>query len=187
MLGWYRGLSPRVRGWAPYVGGAATATLFVGFLGFVVGVASAPGASLPIRPAGSPGPTLSTVDLFVHNAGIVVRSALGLLTMGVYTVYVLLANGFLIGATIADAAETNGLGWALLGVAPHGVVEIPAIWLSGAIGLRWLAFVWAVATGDRDRIAGQSLVLESLALLGLALLLLFVAAVVEANVSVYLV
>lgn len=187
MLGWYLGLPPRVRGWARYVGAAVALTFAVGILGFAAGLESAPATSTPIRAAGEPAPDLSVLGLFVHNAGIAVRSAFGLLTMGVYTVYVLLINGVTIGATVADAAEQHGLAWALLAIVPHGVVEIPALWLSGAIGLRWLAFVWAVASGDRDRIAGSWLVVESLALVGLSLALLLLAAVIEVHVTAALV
>jgi len=187
MLGWYRRLPARVRGWIPSVAFAAVVTLLTGVLGLAVGAASAPATSIAIRPPGSAAPDLSAVDLFVHNAGIAVRSALGILTGGVYTTYVLLVNGFVLGATLADAADVLGWGRAVLAIAPHGVLEIPAIWLSGAIGLRWLAFVWKVGSGDRDRVPGPWLLLESLALTGLALLLLFVAALVEATVSVHLV
>ena len=187
MLGWYRRLPPRVRGWLPYVLGAGTVMGLVGILGFAVGVASPPASSLPVRQPGAAGPSLSTLGLFTHNAEIAIRSALGITTVGVYTTYVILLNGFMLGAGIADIAEVYGLGRTLLALAPHGILEIPALWLSGGIGLRWLAFVWSLATGDRDRIAGPWLFLESLGLTALSLLMLFVAAAIEANVSVHLV
>lgn len=183
----YRRLPPRVRGWLPYVAGAATAMSLVGILGFAVGAESARAASIPIREPGSPAPDLSTLSLFLHNGEIAVRSAFGVLTLGLYTTYVLLVNGFLLGATLADAAEVLGLGRAVLVLLPHGVFELPAFWLAGAIGFRWLAFVWKLANGDRDRIPGPWLALESLALTGLALVVLLVAAAIEANVSVHLV
>lgn len=187
LLETYRRLPPRVRSWVRYVAGAALAMGLVGILGFAVGAESARGASIPIREPGSPAPEVTTLSLFAHNAEIAVRSALGILSLGLYTTYVLLVNGFLIGATLADAAEVLGLGRAMVALAPHGVLELPAFWLAGAIGFRWLAFVWKLANGDRDRIAGPYLVLESLALTGLALVMLLVAAVIEATVSVHLV
>lgn len=182
-LGWYRRLPPRARGWVPYVLGAAGTMLLVGILGFGVGAESAPARSIGVRSPGAPGPDLGVMDVFLHNAWIAVRSALGLLTFGVYTTWVLLVNGFVIGAVLADAAETNGLGWALLGILPHGLIELPAFWLAGAIGYRWLAFAWKLANGNRERIAGPWLLLESLALTGLALAMLFVAAAIEVTVT----
>lgn len=187
MLEWYRGLPRRVRGWIPYVGGAALAMGLVGTLGFGVGAASAPGSSLPIRGPGAPPPSAGIWEIFTHNAGIALRAALGVLTFGVYTTWVVLVNGFTIGAVAADAAEAHSLGWALSGLFPHGVVELPAFWLAGAVGFRWLAFVWKVANGDRDRIAGPWLALESLAVVGLALALLLVAAAIEVLVTFRLV
>jgi uncharacterized membrane protein SpoIIM required for sporulation len=187
MLGWYRRLPPRVQGWVPYVAVAALTMVLMGILGFAVGVQSPPSSSLPIRSPGAGPADLTTVGLFAHNAEIAIRSALGILSVGIYTTVVLLVNGFMLGAGIADIAEVYGLGSTLLALAPHGVLEIPAIWLSGAIGLRWLRYVWKVANSDRDRIAGPWLALESLALTGLALLMLFVAAAIEANVSVHLI
>ncbi len=187
MLGWYRRLPSRVQGWLPYVVLAALILVLTGILGFAVGVKSPPSSSLPIRQPGTAGPELTTVGLFVHNASIAIRSALGIVSVGIYTTFILLVNGFMLGAGIADIAEVYGLGPTLLALAPHGVLEIPAIWLSGAIGLRWLRYVWKVATSDRDRIAGPWLVLESLALTGLSLVMLLVAAAIEANVSVHLI
>lgn len=183
MLGWYGRLPPRVRGWVPYVAGAGLTMVLVGILGFAVGAESSPAASLPVREAGTAPPALGIADVFSHNAAIAVRAALGIVTFGVYTVWVLLFNGFIIGAVVADAAERNGMAWALLGILPHGIVELPAFWLAGAIGYRWLAFVWKLANGDRDRIAGPWLLLESLALTGLSLALLFVAAIIEVTVT----
>lgn len=67
------------------------------------------------------------------------------------------------------------------------MLEIPAFWLSAAVGSRWLNTRWTVTNGDRDRISVPRLVAESLALTCLTLVLLFVAAVVEATVNVTLV
>lgn len=187
VLGAYRRLPPRVRGWLPYVLGAGLATILVGIVGFAVGAESTRSASIPIRSPGSPAPDLTTASLFVHNAEIAIRSALGVLTLGLYTAYVVLLNGFLIGATLADAAEILGLGRAVLALLPHGVLELPAFWLAGAVGFRWFAFVWKVGSGDRDRIGGPWLALESMAVTLLSLCLLLVAAAIEANVSVHLV
>jgi stage II sporulation protein M len=183
MLEWYRRLPARVRGWVPYVGGAALAMGLVGILGFGVGAASPPATSLPIRGPDPPPPSAGIWTVFAHNAGIALGAAAGVLTFGVYTTWVVLVNGFTIGAVAADAVEANGWAWAALGLLPHGVVELPAFWLAGAVGFRWLAFVRTVARGDRDRIGGPWLVLESLAVVGFALALLLVAAVVEVLVT----
>lgn len=183
----YRRLPPAVRGWFPYVGLAAAVMFLVGILGAAVGAESTGGTIMPIRDPGQPAPDLSTWGLFSHNAGLAIRSALGVLSFGVYTTWVLLLNGFVLGAVIADVVAAWGPGRTLLALAPHGVFELPAFCMSGAIGFRWLATVWAVAQGDRDRIPVPRLVLESVLLTVVVLVMLFVAAAIEANVSVALV
>ncbi len=187
MIRWIRRLPPSVRGWLLYVLLAAGMMFCTGILGAAVGAKSVDGTIIPIREPGSPAPDLSTMAIFWHNAEIALRSAFGLVTFGLYTTYVQLLNGFVLGATMADASRVLGPVRTVLSIAPHGVLELPAFWLAGAIGFRWLHFVWKVTNGDRDRIPGPRLVLESLALTGLSLAVLFVAAVIETNVSVYLV
>ena len=187
MLARYRALPPAVRGWVPYVGVAAGMGLTLFVLGAAVGAESTDSAIIPVREPGSPAPDLTVLGLFAHNAAIAVRSALGLLTLGVYTTHVQVINGFVIGAAWADAAAALGWGRATLSLAPHGALEIPALWLSGAVGFRWLYTVWAIATGDRDRMPAPRLALESLLVTALVLCLLALAAVLEATVSVHLV
>ncbi|MHB9287700.1 stage II sporulation protein M [Halobacteriales archaeon Cl-PHB] len=187
MLTRFRRLPPAVRGWLPYVALAAAMMGSLAILGAAVGAKSVGGTIVPIREPGSPAPALSTMAIFSHNAEIALRSAFGLVTFGLYTTYVQVVNGFVLGAVLADAARVLGPVRTALAIAPHAVLELPAFWLAGAIGFRWLRFVWKVANSDRDRLPGPRLVLESLALTALALAMLLVAAVVETNVSVHLV
>jgi uncharacterized membrane protein SpoIIM required for sporulation len=61
--------------------------------------------------------------------------ALGI-TAGLGTIYMLLFNGLLLGV-IGMACHTSGMSLQLWGfVAPHGVLELPAIFVAGGAGLR---------------------------------------------------
>ncbi len=97
MLARIRGLPAPVLGWLPYVALAAGLQLSLGIIAAAVG-AEGTGTIIPIRAAGSAAPAISTMDLFAHNAGIAIRSALGILTFGLYTLSVPVRSGFVIGA-----------------------------------------------------------------------------------------
>ena len=181
-----RALPAPVRGWLPYVALAAGMELAVFVIGAAVGVEGR-GTIVPIREPGSAAPAITTMGLITHNAEIALRSAFGIVTFGLYTTYVQVLNGFVLGAAWADAAGVLGWGTATLALLPHGVVEIPAFWLSAAVGFRWLNTVWKLTNADRDRITVPRLVIESILVTALTLGLLLLAAVVEADLSVALV
>ncbi len=187
LLAAYRRLPQWIRLWVPYVLVAAGMELALGVVGAAAGVQSVESSIFPIRRPGDPTPDITTMELFVHNAEIAVRSALGIVTFGLYTVYVQLLNGFVIGAAFADAAQVLGIGRAALLILPHGVIEIPAFWLAGAVGFRWMHTLWMVTNSNRDRISVPRLFLESMVLMIVVIVALFVAAYIEANVSVLLV
>lgn len=171
------------RRWLPYVALATCLFLATAIVGAAVG-AERQSFIVPVRGRGDPVASLDAAGLFAHNAGIGLQIAAGAVLFGLPTVYLLSFNGFVFGATVADAAGTLGPLRALALVAPHGVLELPAIWLAGAVGLRWLHLVWRLASGGSSATGVPRAVLDSLAAVGLVLLLLAVAAVVEATVTV---
>jgi uncharacterized membrane protein SpoIIM required for sporulation len=66
------------------------------------------------------------VSFFAFSGGIL---------LGLGTIYVLVSNGFMLGVLAAGVTSTSAgvQFWAF--VAPHGVIELPAIIISGAAGL----------------------------------------------------
>ena len=85
--------------------------------------------------AGSPSITLF-FTILVNNF-----IALGLVILtgflfGVLPLIVMALNGFMIGAVAYNVASAGGLSNFLLGVFPHGVIEIPLTILVSAMGLR---------------------------------------------------
>lgn len=78
---------------------------------------------------------MSSSYIMVNNLSVCFRAMAGGMTGGLFTTYVLLFNGILIGA-IAVLVGQNGLGypfWAF--VFPHGSLELPAIFIAGGAGL----------------------------------------------------
>ncbi|MEO1172369.1 MAG: stage II sporulation protein M [Myxococcota bacterium] len=109
--------------------------------------------------------------------------ALGLGVLGGVPGFAILAyNGALIGAVAAHAAHLGLLGNLVAWLGPHGVPELTAMMLSGAVGWE-LAMAW-MKPGPRprrDALAQTGLMLSPL--VGAAVLLVFAAAPLEGFVS----
>lgn len=172
-----------VRRWLPYWLLAAGLFTTTAILGAAVGAERETPLLVPVREAGDPVAVPGAGELFVHNATLALLAALGALTFGLYTVWTLGYNGFALGGVVADAAGTLGPVETLVLLVPHGVVELPAVWLAGAVAFRWTHVLWAVADGRSRAVPFPKVVLRSLAAVALVLLLLAVAAVIEALVT----
>jgi uncharacterized membrane protein SpoIIM required for sporulation len=77
---------------------------------------------------------LASTGIMINNIAVSFRAVAGGITAGIFTAYILLFNGLLIGA-IATLVGQNNLAypfWAF--VFPHGSLELPAIFLAGGAG-----------------------------------------------------
>lgn len=131
--------------------------------------------------------TVSPVGGFLNysanNWTVAVASAYSGLALAVPAVFALAFNGALLGGLVAtevDLPELVGF------VLPHGVVEIPALLISGALGLYLGGVAWGYLRGsvDVDTLA-REVERAYLVLVGLGVLFV-VAGLVEAFVSPYL-
>jgi stage II sporulation protein M len=103
--------------------------------------------------------------------------------LGIAPVIFLILNGAILGAVVPVAIATRGLWPAIMTIVPHGVLELPAIFLGTSIGLR-------LGMHPVRRLAGKShtTLLEELAYglriyFKVILPLLILAAVVEVYVT----
>lgn len=74
-------------------------------------------------------------QIMTNNLAVTFRAAAGGMTLGLFTIFLLFMNGLLIGA-VGTLVGQNNLAfpfWAF--VFPHGALELPAIFFSGAAGL----------------------------------------------------
>jgi len=138
------------------------------------------GAEIP-TPA-EPGLVFGTfpVDTFVmlaaNNWLVSATAAFGGLALGVPTGVDMLLNGGLIGALYGVTDSTAFLAL----VAPHGIIELPAIFVAGGLGFHIAAVVLGVLTGGASvTTLVETLRLAYRVLLGLAVVLV-VAAFIEA-------
>lgn len=137
-----------------------------------VGYAQMPSPFLPIMAS----------SIIANNIQVAIAAfALGI-TAGVGTVWVLFFNGLLFGSIVGLFANYGLAGWLLTFVAGHGVLELTAIFISGAAGLRIAHAL--LSPGDVPRrdalvVAGRA----SILLFGFATLLLVLAGIIEGLLS----
>ena len=103
--------------------------------------------------------------------------------LGLAPVIFLIINGAILGAVIPIAVESKGLGSALMAIIPHGILELPAIFLGASIGIRLGAHPFLRLAGKADTTLlselGRGLRLFATVILPLLLL----AAVIEVFVT----
>jgi uncharacterized membrane protein SpoIIM required for sporulation len=110
--------------------------------------------------------------VWTNNAWIAAQ-CVGLGISGLWPVYVLLNNAVMVGATGGLMADEGRLGLFLQLIAPHGLLELTAVFVAGAAGLR-LFWTW-VDPGRRPR--ARALAEEARALFTVAIGLVGVLAV----------
>jgi stage II sporulation protein M len=137
---------------------------------------------------------LTTLSLFANNFKVAIIIYAGGLVLGVVTAIYLFVNGAIIGYTAAQFS----IGDFIIYTAPHGVFEIVGIILAAAAGFRLANVVLNLLRGllhlqsDFSMINQIKYLLEineddfkdSLALMGIAIVLLFIAAFIEANLTI---
>ena len=121
-------------------------------------------------------PVDTFVMLAVNNWLVSATATFGGLALGVSTGVDMLLNGGLVGALYGVTDRTAFLAL----VAPHGIIELPAIFVAGGLGFHIAAVVLGVLTGGATvSTLAETLRLAYRVLLGLAVVLV-VAALIEA-------
>ncbi|RZN60403.1 stage II sporulation protein M [Methanonatronarchaeum sp. AMET6-2] len=118
--------------------------------------------------------------LMFHNWTVAIGVAFGGIVFGLPTVGALVLNGGIVGVV---AALIGDMGFVLAGILPHGVIEVPAIALAGAMGLKIALDVKDYVWGELDVMElGETIEKIMLALVGL-FPLFAVAGIVEAFIT----
>jgi stage II sporulation protein M len=164
----------------------ATLVLCVsGVVGFLLGSA-VPLGSLPTPAGGGTGPfpALTTADLAVNNLVAMVALSLGAVSLGLVTVLGLVLNGLLIGAVVGIAVQqVDPLVVAML-IVPHGVLEVPALLVASAVGLRFAWLTVRYIRGLENQLLTRQDLREAGWLLAVSAALILVAAYIEANATI---
>ncbi|MCQ8894477.1 MAG: stage II sporulation protein M [Methanolinea sp.] len=119
--------------------------------------------------------------LFLNNLQACVVMFLGGASLGVLTVFVITVNGFVIGSVLELVRQEHSVVFMVAAVVPHGVFEIPAFLLSGALGFMLARALW------NEWVSGNDAAAEALGLgrtfLFRVVPLVALAAVVEAFIT----
>ncbi len=138
-------------------------------------------ASIEARLAGHV-PPAATLSFFGNNWTVALSTAFGGIALVIPAVFSVAFNGVALGAT---AALEEDLPTLVAFVAPHGVLEIPALVVSGALGIHLGIVAWRTLRGRRSRARfADSLENAFRVLIGVGVLIA-VAAVIEGFVSPY--
>lgn len=161
-----------------FVAGGVVGGVIVQFveLSSILGVAGFGGS-------GGEFPEITTAFLVLNNTVALLVLVLSGATLGLLTVAILLFNGALVGAVVTVTAETSGVVVPIVGILPHGVLEIPALLFAASVAFRFSHQVVLAATGRREDVMTSGEAKEAAVLTVLAFLLIPIAAYIEANVT----
>lgn len=129
---------------------------------------------------------LTTGFVLVNNTMVFGLVIVGVFSLGLLTALILLFNGFLVGYIAVPIALEEGLGVVLVGLVPHGILELPALFVAAAVAFRLIHRGAAYVRGRREHVTTRAELRRAGALLALAWVVLAIAAVVEAHVTVRL-
>lgn len=158
--------------------------LLVGFaVGFVVDVpGSASGESGDANPYGIEQPT--TLTFALNNGKVVLQLLAGAVMFGLTTFIGLVFNGVMLGSIVATAFErTSDFVFVALLIAPHGIFEIPALFMASAVGFRVPHQVVRYMQGERDELLDGQDLKQAAFLAALSFAFILVAGWIEANVT----
>jgi stage II sporulation protein M len=139
---------------------------------------------------------INTLSIFLHNLQAALIAYLGGL-IGIIPVGVLSANGFIYGAFIGylihgPIVTSSGVftpGYFIIYTLPHGILELPGFIIASAAGFRLTTMVIGVIKSimRKTPISDHYWKLkDSLVLLAVAIVLIFIAAIIEANITLSL-
>ena len=137
---------------------------------------------------------LETLSLFINNATVASYMYIGGVLMGVATAFLLVANGLLIGYVVSKVPLADFIIFTL----PHGIFELTGIILAGAAGFKLGSIVFHFlndVTKIKRNISIKNQISyllkvnyddfkDSLALFIIGVILLIIAAFIEANLSI---
>ncbi|MBH5316316.1 stage II sporulation protein M [Paenibacillus sp. GSMTC-2017] len=129
-----------------------------------------------------PGQDIAWYNLALNNIAVALLIAGTGILLSIPTIIMLLFNGIMIGFIIMLSAAVHSYPTLLAGLLPHGILEIPALLLAGAIGLRPLGF-FARAIKLREKIQWRKEARQSAALFAVVTVMLIAASLIEAHIT----
>ncbi|AFZ72983.1 stage II sporulation protein M [Natronobacterium gregoryi] len=107
----------------------------------------------------------------------------GALSVGLVTAFAMLFNGVVVGNVGAIMGSTIGVDYVVAGLTPHGIFELPALFIAAGVGFRLLYRFGERVFGKRAVFLTKPYVYRTVAFVVFGWLLLALAAFVEAYVT----
>lgn len=128
--------------------------------------------------------TPDTLFIMKNNLYAMLILISGSFLLGTTTFITLAFNGFSFGA-LTCAMVTSGASFStlLLLALPHSIFELPAIWIAGAAGFKIPYELVCYFIGKKDYMLSREEVMDFLMLSGIAIVLIIIAAFIEANIT----
>lgn len=185
----YPGITGYVRTLWPYL----VIIVFVFFGSLIAGYASA--ASFPsiadtlmksfsshFGPILTMSPLYIMLTIFLNNSFVSLLSLVLGLALGVFPILFIAFNGYFVGVISYVVSQQKGFLFILLALLPHGIIELPSVFLSASIGLRLGYHVFLYLIGRPTELKKEFI--QGLTFyLFLILPLLFAAAIVETFIT----
>ena len=127
---------------------------------------------------------LSASFFIANNTPPFLAAIFGALTVGLVTALIMVFNGVLIGNVLLAAGAETGFGTIIALLVPHGVFELPALFIAAGVGFRFLHRTAQRIAGSRDALLTRAYLRRTTALVVFGWLLLVLAAFVEAYVTI---
>jgi stage II sporulation protein M len=139
----------------------------------------------------------NTLTIFSHNLFSLFLTFIGGIT-GVITVIFIAINGFVYGAFLGYVSSNPTIGGHVSSVGsltplkfivytvPHGIFEISGFIIAGAAGLRLTSVLIDIIRKDEESSYYYSHIKDALVLFGIAVVLIFIAAIIETNVTIHI-
>ncbi|MCL7415312.1 MAG: stage II sporulation protein M [ANME-2 cluster archaeon] len=128
-------------------------------------------------------PLVIMLFIFANNT---LNSFLAMLfgvVFGLWPVLFIAVNGFFIGVVVFDAAREIGILVVLAALIPHGIIELPMIFISAAMGLRLGYLAFLKISNKMDVSIKQELFQAIRFFIKVIVPLLFIAALIETFVT----
>jgi len=125
--------------------------------------------------------------IFINNAAKTLLTILLGVLLGIIPGFFLLANGVALGVAWSLSASVRGAWLSLLSLLPHGILELPAVFLGTSIGILIGVEALKQLTGKSEARVGAELTSGLRFFCTVIVPLLFVAALVEAFITAVLV
>lgn len=116
---------------------------------------------------------MMAVTLFLNNLQACILMFLGGASFGLLTVFIISTNGLIIGSVLEMVRQEHSLMYVAAAIVPHGLFEIPAFLISGALGLMLARALWSEWEKGEDaaaraQVLGRTFVLAVVPLVAIA-------------------